>query len=64
LPKLLGDLQQVNEVNSRLLTMHLDLMSMNSMDSMTQTVETTAYDAAGHLSRTKSQAQSLFDKIW
>ncbi len=61
--EILGDLQQVNEVNSRLLTMHLDYVH-ELMDSMTQTVETTAYDAAGHLSRTKSQVQSLFDKIW
>lgn len=60
---ILGELQQVNEVNSRLLTMHLDYVH-ELMDTATRTVETTAYDAAGNLNRTKSQAQSLFDKVW
>jgi hypothetical protein len=42
---ILGELQQVNEVNSRLLTMHLDYVH-ELMDTATRTVETTAYDAA------------------
>lgn len=60
---ILGELQQVNAVNSRLLTMHLEYVH-ELMNAVTQTTETTSYDASGQLSSKRQQAASLFDRVW
>jgi flagellar biosynthesis/type III secretory pathway chaperone len=60
---ILDALQQVNEVNSRLLTMHLDYVH-ELMNTVTKTVESSSYDAAGNPQPLRQQSVNLIDKVW
>jgi flagellar biosynthesis/type III secretory pathway chaperone len=61
LRELLLNLDRQNQVNAKLIEVHLSYIDF-LFDTATQTRETTAYSADGSLDAKKSQAANLFDE--
>lgn len=58
----LDDISQVNQVNSKLLTIHLEYVQ-SVINEVTQTQQTTSYEAGGNLLLRRTQSLNLIDEM-